>query len=183
VHTYVKVVERTSGAAVSGATVEGGPIGRGCPLVEESSAPGAYDGTVTGYESVWEFSVVRGNDFVRRVRLVGPSYPSIQPALALTTPGASVSWWPRQEPNVESGVCFTDEGPSHDPYTAHDSWCATGMDEGFASFPSSDSRQLPRQGFPYLLDLRLDKVMAVERCSGCGEGEVHLSVELELPSL
>src|SRR5438105_4944991 len=69
-----------TGTPLVDAEVTGGPLGRPDALALWDSpymAEPLYGAEVAGYERAWEFSIVRGRDYLRHVVLVGPSYPSL----------------------------------------------------------------------------------------------------------
>jgi hypothetical protein len=135
VRVLVVVTEADTGKFVADATVTGGPIGR--PRVLALGEPPTYSTShygamLTGYERTWEFSVVRGTDYLKEIVLVGPSYPSIAFAMNATT--ATIGWSPANEGNVTTSLCVWGAaiGPPDMGTVIHMGWCDQGDDEGTA---------------------------------------------------
>jgi hypothetical protein len=143
VRVLVYVTEAATHAPVVDATVMGGPIGHVVPL-EFNQPPtyGAaphYGGFFTGYGPDWEFSVVRGGDYLKGVRLVGPSYPTIGLEGGWVT--VRVLWSPAEEPNVTTSVCawLAASGSPGLGQEIHQGWCAQGHDEGSVVLSEADA--------------------------------------------
>ncbi|MFI5299864.1 MAG: hypothetical protein ACHREM_17390, partial [Polyangiales bacterium] len=92
------------------AIVLGGPIGAPIALVEDPANPGDYEGSLPACTRVWEFSIERGSDHVKRVILLAPSFPSVQ--LSESADGLRVTWSPAHEEGVTSAVVVRHETPA-----------------------------------------------------------------------
>jgi hypothetical protein len=138
----VGVWEMTTRAPAPSARVMGGPVGAPIEIPEDPTNPGFFRGSrdlfsaAGDYTRVWEFSIERGPDHVRRAILVAPSYPSVQ--FSDDNDGLHVSWSPNHEAGVASGVLVQREiaEPAPSPYTsppAPPSWSSnSATDDGTA---------------------------------------------------
>ena len=189
VRILVYVAESASGAPVLDAQVTGGPIGHTMPLafgqpLIYSGAP-HYGGWLTGYDRVWELSVVRGADYVKRAVLVGPSYPSI--TMSAGPGGAIVGWSPAAEANVTTSVCLwgAGSGAPGKGEDIHEGWCDQGQDEGFAllssanQVPAPPTVPLPTPGESYWVQL-LERLANVSVDAQGGSAEFDLGVDANI---
>jgi hypothetical protein len=166
----VRVADATTGAIVTDAEVEGGLLGRPFPFTfvpPTGYAPGnVYAATVTGYERMWEFSVVRGSDRLTGVVLLGPSYPSFTVSMGASS--ATIDWSPAREAEVTSSFCASEDSGGA---TALD-WCTGGDDEGSLILTAADAygqaKTFPQPEARYLMNLVLESEVAVGSQGGTG---------------
>jgi hypothetical protein len=102
----VTVRDPATGEPITDAVVTGGPIGRSVAMQLQDgpymSVPN-YSASFIGYEREWEFSIVRGSDYLKGVKLVGPSSSVVK--VTCVADEAVVAWSPANEAGVSSGVC------------------------------------------------------------------------------
>jgi hypothetical protein len=120
----IGVWEMTTRQPAYSAQVMAGPVGAMVPIAEDPADPGLFHGRRDlfsadgGYTRVWEFSIERGPDHVRRVILLAPSWPSV--LYTQQADGLVVHWAPNHEAGVWSSVLVERTAPApappKDPY-------------------------------------------------------------------
>jgi len=128
VHLLVSVTDPDSSAQIVDARVTGGPMGHPSPLVLGTTTANSpylggrpYVETVVGYHQAWEFSIVRGTDYLKGVAVVGPPYPSL--TVVDSYRGWPATWSPGQR-DAAISVCAYAGAP-----TVTEAWCASGSND------------------------------------------------------
>lgn len=159
----VTIFEWETDAAVTDAIVTGGPVGHPFTLEYDVYSLATYYGSTTGYEQAWEFSIVRGDDHLTGLVLLGPSFHAI--SVSKADDSATIAWFPAGEPGVRTVACATSVPPAEPAEQ-----CVDAHDEGtlvLAPVGSGDS---------VLVDRRTKDPVGI-----AGSGVVEVAVWSEVP--
>lgn len=138
----VTVTDRETGIGIADAEVHGGPPGALVPLPYDVYSISTYGAELTGYQPVWELSIVRGSDRLEGLLVLSPSYSSA--SAEIEAGSGLISWSPAAELGVTARVCATLDAPPS--YASFPQLCVDTVDSGSlaldaqqraAMFPSS----------------------------------------------
>jgi hypothetical protein len=172
----VHVAEVSSGVEVLDAEVVGGKAGdvRPLPLTRPNTySHRRYARTVVGYGREWELSIVRRNDVLKGIVLVGPSFPSV--GFSPAAGAATIEWWPARGVGVSTVACATQLSG---PRLSHAlRWCRAGRDEGRSVLTSADedlgrSDPFPRAGATYRIAVDAETTSRIGAAGGSGSVRV-----------
>jgi hypothetical protein len=119
----VSVFEWETNAPVTDAIVTLGPLGSPMRLDYDVYSTSIYGGVTTGYVRKWELSIVRGDDHLTGVVIVGPSFHTV--VVSEATNNATIAWSPSDEAGVRTYACAS----SIDPVDPAEQ-CGAANDEG-----------------------------------------------------